>query len=503
MGAGAVLKEKLKESAASVLPITLIVAALSFTLVPVPAGLMLAFLIGAALLVAGMGLFTLGVEQSMTPLGNRVGAAITKSRRLGVMLAVSFALGVAVTISEPDLQVLAETVPHISNGVLIGTVGVGVGLLLAVCMLRILLGISLRWVLLGLYALVFALAAFADSGFLSVAFDAGGVTTGPMTVPFIMALGVGVSNIRSDKNAEADSFGLVAISSVGPILAVLLLGFFYRGGGTAAAAEPAVPADTVTLGLAYLTALPDYLAETALALLPIALALLLFQLVVFRMPRHRFYKMCVGLGYTYAGLVLFLTGVNAGFSPLGTVLGAGLAARWSGAALIPAAMVMGWFIITAEPAVAVLEKQVEEITSGAISARVIRFGLSAAVAAAMGLAMIRVLTGLPILWFLVPGYAIALALSFFVPRIFTAIAFDSGGVASGPMTAAFMLPLAMGASAELGGNPLTDAFGLVAMVAMMPLITIQILGAVYSLRRKREEKAAEQYGDTDIIELWR
>ncbi|MFR5782569.1 MAG: DUF1538 domain-containing protein [Oscillospiraceae bacterium] len=239
------------------LPIALIVALMCLSFVPVTTDLMLAFLLGTIMLIVGMGLFTLGAEASMTQIGNHTGARMTKTRRLWLILALSFILGVAITVAEPDLQVLASNVPHINTAVLIITVSVGVGLFLVVCMLRILLGIQLRWVLLGCYIVVFALAALSDAGFLSVAFDSGGVTTGPMTVPFIMALGVGVASIRSDKNAEADSFGLVALCSIGPILAVMLSAFSTMEDGVVAASVIHSYADTVELGGGYLRAIPS------------------------------------------------------------------------------------------------------------------------------------------------------------------------------------------------------------------------------------------------------
>lgn len=455
------------------------------------------------MIIAGMGIFTLGAETSMAPIGNRIGTAITKSRSLVLILVVSFILGIAITVAEPDLQVLAVTVPHIDTTVLIVTVGIGVGFFLAVCMLRIILGIKLRWLLIVFYGLLFVLAAFSDTDFLSVAFDSGGVTTGPMTVPFILALGVGVANIRSDKKAEVDSFGLVALCSIGPILAVLILGFFYKSEGMTADVTMSGWANTVEIGRSYLTAIPDYMGEMLLALSPIILIFLVFQIFSFKLPLRSFMKIGMGIVYTYIGLVLFLTGVNVGFSSLGTVLGAELADGWTKYLLIPLSMLLGWFIISAEPAVYVLEKQIEEVSSGAIPGKVIKISLSIAISIAMGLAMLRVLTGLSIMWFVLPGYAIALILTFFVPDIFTAIAFDSGGVASGPMTATFMLQFMMGASSALGGNILKDAFGLVALVAMMPLISIQVTGFIYKHKMSPErEPDGELYGDCEVIELW-
>ena len=500
-----VLAEKLKEAAASVLPVTAIVAALCLALVAVDVGLMLSFLVGSGLLILGMGLFTLGAELSMSRIGNLIGAKMTKSKKLWFILAVSFLLGVAITMAEPDLQVLATNVPAIDKTVLIITVSVGVGLFLMLCMVRILFSVSLRLLLLIFYAIVFAGAFLSDAGFLSVAFDSGGVTTGPMTVPFIMALGVGVASIRSDENAKADSFGLVALCSIGPVLAVMLLGAMYPT-DTAADLDMAVRRieTSVELGTDYLRSFPTYMLEVAMALLPIFVFFLLFQIFSLRLRKLPLSRIVLGVGYTFLGLVLFLTGVNVGFSPLGYVLGKELVESGLSALLIPLAMLMGWFIIDAEPAVHILNKQVEELTSGAISARAMGLSLSVAVASANGLAMVRVLTGLPILYFLVPGYAVALGLSFFVPRTFTAIAFDSGGVASGPLTATFMLPLAMGACAALGGNVMTDAFGLVALVAMMPLITVQVMGGIYVLksRGKAEAPALPDFADNEIIELW-
>ena len=500
-----VLAEKLKEAAASVLPVTAIVAVLCLALVRVDVGLMLSFLLGSGLLILGMGLFTLGAELSMSRIGNLIGAKMTKSRKLWFILAVSFLLGVAITMAEPDLQVLATNVPAIDKTVLIVTVSVGVGLFLMLCMVRILFSVSLRLLLIVFYALLFLGAFLSDAGFLSVAFDSGGVTTGPMTVPFIMALGVGVASIRSDENAKADSFGLVALCSIGPVMAVMLLGAIYPT-DTQADVNMVIGGfeTTVELGGAYLRSLPTYMLEVAMALLPIFVFFLLFQVFSLRLRKLPLTKIVMGVGYTFLGLVLFLTGVNVGFSPLGYVLGKELVTSGLSALLIPLAMLMGWFIIDAESAVHILNKQVEELTSGAISAKAMGLSLSVAVALANGLAMVRVLTGLPILYFLLPGYAVALGLSFFVPRTFTAIAFDSGGVASGPLTATFMLPLAMGACTALGGNVMTDAFGLVALVAMMPLITVQVMGGIYVLksRTKTDAPVLPSFGENEIIELW-
>ena len=499
------LIEKFKEAAASVLPITLIVAVMCLSFVPVTPDLMLAFVLGAALLIVGMALFTLGSDVSMSQIGSHMGAKLTRTKNLRLILIVSLLLGIAITVSEPDLQVLAANVPNIDTTVLIFTVAVGVGLFLMLSMVRILFAIPMKWLLIILYGFIFIMAAFTDPNYLSVAFDSGGVTTGPMTVPFIMALGVGVASIRSDGNAQTDSFGLVALCSVGPILAVLMLSFVYRNAPESAAASLIHNyADTVALGHGYVEALPLYVAEVLIALLPIVAFFLIFQIFALKLRRVPFMRIVLGLIITLVGLVLFLTGVNVGFSSLGYILGEKLTDPTLRFLLVPVAMVMGWFIINAEPAVHTLNKQVEELSAGAISAKAMSISLSIAVASANGLAMVRVLSGVNIMWILIPGYAIALGLALFVPQTFTAIAFDSGGVASGPLTATFMLPFAMGACSALGGNIMTDAFGLVALVAMMPLITVQIMGLIYVLKTRRtaQEQPVLAYGEDDIIELW-
>ena len=479
------LNEKLQESLAAVLPILAIVLILSFTIAPLPTSVLMAFLFGAVLLVVGMMFFSLGAELAMSPMGERVGACITKTRRVGIMLTLGFLLGFLITISEPDLQVLANQVQAVPNMVLIVTVAVGVGLFLCFAMLRMLLSVPLNTMLVGFYIVVFVLALFVPKDFLAVAFDSGGVTTGPMTVPFIMAMGVGVSAIRSDKHSANDSFGLVALCSIGPILAVLILSLIFHpdGGSYTAVVIPEI-GDSAALWQLFFVAFPTYFKEIAVSLLPIAAFFAVFNLVSLHLERKQLIRIGVGLAYTYLGLVIFLTGVNVGFMPAGNYLGsviAGLSCNWI---IIPIGMLIGYFIVMAEPAVYVLMRQVEELTDGAIPGSAMKHSLSIGVAVSVGLAMIRVLTGISIFYLLVPGYAVAIVLSFFVPKLFTAIAFDSGGVASGPMATTFLLPFAMGACSAVGGNIVTDAFGVVAMVAMTPLITIQGLGLIYRLRTK-------------------
>lgn len=494
-----IFKKPMEESLRSVLPITGIVILLCFTVAAVPNNAMMSFITGGIMLIVGMGLFTLGSEMSMVPLGEAVGKEITKSKKVPIIVGVSFLIGVIITVAEPDLQVLADQVPAIPNQVLIWSVALGVGVFLVIALLRILLGIPLAYLLVVCYGAVFVLAFFVSPDFWAVAFDSGGVTTGPMTVPFIMALGVGVSSVRNDKHAANDSFGLVALCSVGPIITVLVLGLIYpTDGNTYVPAAMSDAADTVEMWRGYVSALPHYAKETFSALAPIAAFFVIFQLLTRRLQRREILSMAVGMVYTFLGLVLFLTGVNVGFMPVGSYLGSCLAQLEHHWVIIPIAMVIGYFIVSAEPAVHVLNRQVEEITSGAIPASAMKRALSLGVAVSLALAMIRVLSGISIMWFLIPGYGLSILLSYRVPKIFTSIAFDSGGVASGPMTATFLLPFATGACAAVGGNVVTDAFGVVAMVAMTPLVTIQLMGLMF--RRKMDHKVSAPTAPSAVVE---
>lgn len=474
------LKEKIREAFTAVLPISAIVLVLSTILVPMTLGTVVMFLVGAALLVVGMGFFTLGADIAMMPMGEGIGIQLTKSKKLWIAVILSFFLGFIITIAEPDLQVLAGQLPSIPSNVLIFTVAAGVGIFLVVALLRILFRLGLSQLLLIFYIGLFILSIFVPNNFVTVAFDAGGVTTGPITVPFILALGTGLVAIRSDKNSQDDSFGLVALCSIGPILAVMVLGIVYNPQD--ASYEQVVIPQVETMQdvmRQFAVQLPHYLREVLYALVPICAFFLIFQIITRRFRKRQLARIGVGLIYTLIGLVLFLTGVNVGFIPVGSLLGSDLGASSLKWLLIPLGALIGYFIVAAEPAVHVLNKQVEEVSGGAIPAKAMNLCLSIGVAASVGLAMVRVLTGISIYWILVPGYVIALLTTFKVPTIFTGIAFDSGGVASGPMTTTFLLPFAMGACEAVGGNVLTDAFGIVAMVAMTPLIAVQLMGLIY------------------------
>ena len=474
----------LKEALQSVLPIFAIVLLLSVSCAPMASGVLVSFLFGTLLLIVGMNFFTIGSEISMQPLGEGIGIQIKKSKRLWLPLLICLILGMLITIAEPDLQVLAEQVPSVPNMTLILFVAVGVGVFLAISLLRNRFGIPLSRLLLVCYSIVIALAIFVPADFIPTAFDSGGVTTGPVTVPFIMALGAGMATMGKGKNSQENSFGLVSLCSIGPILSVLILSICFKPEAQTAQETITVAETTQEAFRAFLDALPHYGEEVLVAFLPIVGVLIVFQLIFRRFHRHQLLKMSVGLIYTYIGLVLFLTGANVGFMPAGRLIGAEIAGGNMKYLLIPIGMIMGYFVVSAEPAVHSLKKQVAEVTNGAIGEKAIGLALSIGVAVSLGISMLRILFEIPIFPFLVVGYAISLFISFFVPPIYTGIAFDSGGVASGPMTTTFILPFAIGACEMLDGNIMTDAFGIVAMVAMTPLITIQVMGLIGNINRK-------------------
>ena len=479
------LRGAMGESVSSVLPIAAIVLFLSVTLAPMDSGILVLFVFGTLMLIVGMSLFTIGSTISMQPLGEGIGITINKSKKYIIPIAICLILGALITIAEPDLTVLANQVPAIPNMVLILAVATGVGIFLAISMLRTRLGIPLSKLLVFFYIGAMILAIFAPKDFIPTAFDSGGVTTGPITVPFIMALGAGMASIRSDKRSGEDSFGLVALCSIGPILAVLILSICFSPKPETTETVLGHYLTTKDAFIHFVNEIPEYGKEVLIAFLPIVGVFIIFQLFCRRFHMHQVIKISVGLIYTYIGLVLFLTGANVGFMPAGRLIGAKIASSENKYWLILIGMVMGYFVVSAEPAVHTLKKQVEEITNGAISQRSIGYALSIGVGVSVGLSMLRVLTGIPIYPFLIVGYLISLVITFYVPAIYTGIAFDSGGVASGPMTTTFMLPFAIGACEACGGNILNDAFGLVAMVAMTPLITIQIMGLYGNVKRKK------------------
>ncbi len=494
---GIVLR-KLKEAVIGVLPITVIIIAVNFTVGHMDPMAFASFLVGAALLVAGLALYSFGSGSSVEFMGGLIGSEVTRSRKPILILTVAALIGFIVTVAEPDLAVLANQVGGIDNFTLIICVAAGVSAFLMISVLRLFLKISLRWLLLVFYGAVFVLAFVIDGGFVPLAFDSSGVTTGPVTVPFIIALGAALSASLGGNDSVDSSFGIVGICSIGPIIAVMLLSLFsdLSVAGETAAAVPATFGEVISV---YLSAFPKYLGEMAVALLPVTAFFIIYDLIAFKLSFKRFMRTMIGLVYVLLGLTLFLLGANVGFVPAGREIGEALVGA-GGGLLITVGVIVGAVIVLAEPAVHVLTKNVEEITGGVIKRKTMLLFMCMSMAVSVGLSMMRIVFDIDIKWVLCVGYALALGLMFVVPKIFTGIAFDSGGVASGAMTAAFLLPMAYGATYALYGadNPeigryiTADAFGCVSLVAMTPLVAVQLLGLIYKLRTARATKAKTQ-----------
>ncbi len=504
---GKVIAGKMLEALFSILPVTAIVFLLNFTPLFSLSGLELAvFAVCAALLVFGMSLFNLGAEMSMTPMGEKVGVGLVKKGNLKLLLGICFVFGMLITVAEPDLSVLASQVGSVVGGelTLVLTVGAGVGMFLVFGVLKMIFKRDLSQILMFLYMALFAFVAMlmvgGKSGLIALSFDSGGVTTGPITVPFIMALGVGVARTVAGKGVRENSFGLIALCSIGPILAVVLLGLFSQG----ELPPYDISSDLTGISLAGVGhKILETLKDVAISLGLMVIFFVILNFTLLRLPRTTLAKIGLGIVFTYVGLVLFLSAVSIGFMPVGYKIGTQIA-QYKG--MLPVfGFVIGLVVVLAEPAVHVLNKQVEEITNGSVNKRSMMIALSLGVGISIMLSMIREIAGFSILYYLVPGYLISLFLSLFVPKIYTAIAFDSGGVASGPLTSSFILPFAIGVCVTLSGaqNVMSDAFGIVAMVAMTPLITIQMLGFSAIIKRKVRENIAMKRildeGDAQII----
>ncbi len=503
---------KLKENILAVAPIILIVLILHWTIAPLSTVMLGGYFLGGLLLILGLTVFLLGADVGILPMGELIGANLSTKQGFPVLLIYGAVIGFSITMAEPDLQVMAKQVasvnPEIGQQLLVTAVAVGAGLFVVFGLMRIVMGFSLKVLLLLSYALIFLLAQFTSPYFIPMGFDSGGVTTGPMTVPFIMALGVGVASVRSSgdhKGNSPDSFGLVSLMSIGPIVAVMILGVIFKRD----LSQATLPTDGVynpvnfsELAQAYATQIPHTLGEIALAMIPLALLFFVFQLFYIKLPWQKFARILIGLLYTYVGLVVFLLGAIMGFSPVGAYLGASIASSGFLWWLIPLGAVLGFSIVFAEPAVWVLTQEVEDVSAGRIAKKTMMLALASAVSVAVALGFLRSILGFSIWYYLLPGYALAFLLMPFTPNPFSGIAFDSGGVASGVMASTFILPFTFGICSSVGGNILSDAFGTVAMIALAPLIAIQGVGLLYQ-RKERQSDLAEaalaEYED-DVLE---
>ena len=498
------LYAKFKESLFAVLPITLIVVLISFTTVPISSNIIVQFVVSAVVLIIGMTLFTLGADLAMLPIGQKIGSFISKKNKIWLLLISAFILGVIITIAEPDLSVLANQVGSINPWTLIITVSIGVGVFLMISLLRTILKVQLKYILLVSYAIIFILAIFVPADMLALSFDAGSVTTGPISVPFIMAFGVGLAQVRSAKKentATDDSFGMIAMSSAGPILAVMLIGIIMNPSDLQASQTVITETSNFWQMLAnYIATIPHYMVEVLIILAPILAFFLIFQFFGLKLPIKEIGKILFGLLYTFIGISLFLSAVNFGFLPIGSLLGSEIASLDYNWILIPICAVIGFFMVLAEPAVHILNKQVEDITSGIISRKIMFIALCIGVCLSLCMIAIRVLTGISLLWFIIPLYLINFILAFIVSPVFTGIAFDSGGVTTGAMATTFVLPLAMGAVSAVGGNVFTDAFGTLALIACTPILAVQLIGLIYKIVQNKH-KAKQSTITTSSLEI--
>ena len=497
---------KLKESAMSVAPVAIIVFILALTpITDLSAKEIITFAICAVFMIVGITLFNLGADMAMTPMGEQIGSGLTKSRKVTLLLTIAFIMGLLITMAEPDLSVLANQVKAIINEtVLIILVGISVGIFLLIAVLKVVFKKDLASLLFFSYLLTFALAALliekGKGDMISLAFDSGGVTTGPITVPFIMALGVGVATVIGGKHANENSFGLIALCSVGPMIAVIILAL--GSNGTLAYTLSDYSLNLAGIGKVFLKTLLDVIKALGL----IIVFFLVLQFTILKLPKTRLINIGIGVAFTFVGLIIFLMAVEIGFMPIGFKLGQELAELDSWVVIV-SGILLGAVVVLAEPAVHVLNKQVQDITEGTVTKKSMLIALSLGVGISIGLSMIRIIYKFSILYYLIPGYVISLALSFFVPKMYTAIAFDSGGVASGPLTSSFILPLAIGVCSTLNGEQsvLSLGFGIVAMVAMTPLITIQILGfraiMAKTVRDKLTMKRILEADDEQIIDF--
>ena len=505
---------KMKETAVSVLPVMAIVLFLGFTFVPLDKFMLARFVVGGLLLIIGLTIFLLGVDLGIQPMGQRCGAELTKKRSLTLLLTVAFIIGFIVTAAEPDIQVFGDQVrgifPFVNKLTITFVIAGGVGLFIMLGLLRTVLNLSIKWTFFIAYVLLFAVSFFAPGSFLGIAFDSGGATTGPMTVPFIMALGLGVSSVRDDND---NSFGLTGICSIGPVMAVLIYAIVLRAGGafTSVGEQPLTEAEglvenTATAGgffsqifSPFGTTAGHVFHEALISITPLFGLFIIFQIFLLKMTKRQVIRIIIGFIYAFIGLTVFLIGVNGGFSQAGAALGqklGELAVSRGGAwyiLLIGTGLALGAIIVCAEPAVWVLSEQVEQVSGGTIRRRILLVFLSVGTALAIGLSMWRAVAGFNLKYILIPGYAIAMILMIFCPSLFSGIAFDSGGVASGPLTSTFVLSFTLGAAASgKGGN---DSFGVIALVAMMPLLAIQIMGIIFKVQQNKTAKVQTQNND--------
>ena len=477
------LKKSFKETTIIVLPICIIVSIIALVF-GLSKSIITSFVISSFLLIVGISLFTFGADLSMMMIGEKLGSTLIKSKKISIIIGVILLIGIMITIAEPDLRVLAEQIPSIPTTTLILAISLGVGIMLMIAVMKILFKLNFRTIVIISYAIIFLLTCLVPERFIPISFDSSGVTTGPISVPFILALGIGLTAFRTDSNTKNDTFGLIGLCSIGPKIMVLILGLLYTGTNTY---DTSIYNSNLPLLMQYIEKFFECIKSVSISLSPIILLFIIFNFIkkgVF--SRKQIKQVIIGLIATFLGLCMFLTGVDVGFMKTGFILGQGFINKDLAFYIIPFISVIGFLVVFAEPAVKILTNEVEEITEGSITSNIMRITISVGVIIALLLALFRVIYQVPIFWFLVVFYAFAMLLTFITPKMFTSIAFDTGGSVCGPLTATFILPFMIGVCLANGSDIMLDAFGLIAFIATSPLITIQILGIIFKIKTKRE-----------------
>ena len=494
------MKEKLlnnfKESVSAVLPIAILAIILSF-IFSVDKEVIFAFIIGIFLLVIGMTFFTTGANMAMITIGEMIGKSLMKQKKKWVVILVTFLIGFIITIAEPDLTVLAQQITSVPNIIIIIFVSLGLGLFLIISVLRIIKNISFQSIVMLAILLIIGLLYFTPKAFIPMAFDSGGVTTGPISVPLIVALGYGITSMIKSSCNE-DRFGLCGIASLGPVIIILILSLFYP---MSSSYDVAAFNETMPIVDRLVNSFNNNFSGVCLSILPIILVIIVYQFLTKKLKKIDVAKMSVGIVFTFIGLIVFLTGVNLGFLQIGYDLGVHISLSNYQHILIPIGMIFGFIIVNAEPALRILNQQISDLTEGSLRADTIKYCLAIGISIAVGLSLLRIYYQIPISYFLIPGYIIVCLLTYFSPKVFTSIAFDIAGASSGPLTTSFLLPICIGACEALGGEILVDAFGVVALVAMTPLITIQLLGTIYQTKQRRS-LLAKEFNETIVEFNW-
>lgn len=498
--------EKVKEVTRTLVPVIVLVLLLCLTIVDVEADIMVRFIIGSILLLMGLSIFLWGVDLSMNSIGEHMSREIATSKSIVKIGLLSFLLGFLISVAEPDLLVLGSQIQKasdssVSSTLVVYVVSFGVGAMVLLGVFRLLKDKSYSMFMVATYVIISILAIFVSEEFLAISFDASGATTGALTTPFILAISLGLSKVKGGKHAEENSFGLVGIMSAGPILAIMLMSIITGQKNIQGTAEIFTPTNGVLSPI--LRSLPATFLESIRALLPIATLFFIFNFKKFKLAKDEILLIIKGLLFTLLGLTLFLTAVNTGFMDMGRIIGMSLA-QMSPWVLIGIGLVLGLIVVLVEPAVHVLGEQIEEVTAGHIPIKLIRTTLSLGVGIAIALSMVRIIVpGVKLWYFIIPGFFLAMILSFFADPFFIGIAYDAGGVASGPMTATFVLAFAQGAADMTPtANVLIDGFGVIAMVAMAPVLSIMIVGTIFK-HKKRAEKTVkdEKYAAIPMTEV--